>query len=57
MNFASPLDERDEGYSVVTAGVSAQLAHNISAFAQYEGFLGLNNVTGGVGTIGVRGSF
>jgi uncharacterized protein YhjY with autotransporter beta-barrel domain len=57
VNFASPLDSDDETYSVITAGVSAQFAHNISAFAQYEAFVGLNNVEGGVGTIGLRGSF
>jgi hypothetical protein len=57
VNFSSPVDNDDRIYSVMTAGVSAQLAHNIAAFAQYEAFVGLNNVTGGVGTIGVRGTF
>jgi len=57
VDFASPLDNNDKVYSVVTAGLSGQLAHNVSVFAQYEAFVGLSNVTGGVGTIGVRGMF
>lgn len=57
VDFASPLDNDDKVYSVVTGGVAAQLARSISVYAQYEGFVGLNNVSGGVGTIGVRGTF
>ena len=57
LNFASTTDHSDKTYGTGTAGVSTQFAHNLTAFIQYEGLIGLSNTTGGMGTIGLRGTF
>ncbi len=57
LNFASRTDNSDKSYSIATVGFSTQFAHNVSAFLQYEALLGLNNISSGVGTIGLRGTF
>jgi uncharacterized protein YhjY with autotransporter beta-barrel domain len=57
LNFASPTENSDKTYGTGTAGLSMQFAQSFSAFVQYEGLIGLNNTSGGVGTIGIRGTF
>ncbi len=57
LNFASSTDSSDKTYGTATVGFSTQFAHNLSAFLQYEALVGLNNTSGGVGTIGLRGTF
>ena len=57
VNFATPTDNSDKGYGLAPVGVSTQFARNLSFYVQYEGLVGLNNTTGGMGTIGLRGRF
>jgi len=56
-SFATPTDNSDKDFGLLTGGISAQFARNVSLFVQYEGLVGLSNTSGGMATIGLRGTF
>jgi uncharacterized protein YhjY with autotransporter beta-barrel domain len=47
-------DDPDTGYGVIGAGLSAQFPRGISAFADYETFLGLDDISSHEFKVGIR---
>jgi outer membrane autotransporter protein len=55
--FSTQTDKPDRDFFVVAAGLSSQFAHGLSAFVNYETFLGLSNFTRHEFTGGIRIEF
>jgi outer membrane autotransporter protein len=55
--FSIPTDDPDRDYFTYVLGASAVFPHDLQAFLQYEGVLGLNRISYEVLTAGIRMQF